>query len=186
MRSLGIVLTVLVIFWSIGANDATAARVQILDRCDPATFGPALCNPNFDGGVTLAEFQEQLQAPLAFGHPAWRFNAPYVVIDSDDRVRVVNKGGEGHTFTEVPEVEEGKTPFGGGRVDALNKPLGLQGHELPICLNANQSPVIPAGGSVRLKNLSEGTHYFQCCIHPWMHAIIEVESEKDSHHHDHD
>jgi hypothetical protein len=179
MRSLGITLAVLVVFWSIGANDATAARVNILDRCDPVTFnaaGPVLCNPNFDGGVTLEEFQEQLLPPLAFGHPAWRFNAPYLEIDLNEKVRVTNRGGEGHTFTEVPDVE-GKSPFGGGRVDALNMPLGLKDLELPICLDATQSPIIPPGDNVQLKNLSEGTHYFQCCIHPWMHAIIEVGSE---------
>ena len=25
-----------------------------------------------------------------------------------------------------------------------------------------------------LKNLKEGNHRFQCCIHPWMRAIIKV------------
>jgi plastocyanin len=117
--------------------------------------------------------------PAAFGHPAWRFNPPYLPLDPDEKVRVTNRGGEGHTFTEVPEVEEGKSPFGGGRVDALNQPLGLQGLELPVCLDATQSPVIPPDQSVQLKKLSAGTHYFQCCIHPWMHAIIQVGAEKD-------
>jgi plastocyanin len=183
MRSLGIALTALVVFWTMGVSDVEAERIRILDRCDPATFnaaGPALCNPDFDGGVTLQDFQEQLQAPFGFGHPAWRFNAPYVALDPDERVRVTNRGGEGHTFTEVPEVEEGKSPFGGGRVDALNQPLGLEGHELQICLDATQSPIIPPGNTVHIKDLSEGTHYFQCCIHPWMRAIIQVGSAKDT------
>jgi len=182
MRSLGIALPVLVVFWTMGISDVAAERIRILDRCDPATFnaaGPVLCNPNFDGGVSLQDFQELL-TPSAFGHSAWRFNAPYLAIDPDERVRITNRGGEGHTFTEVPEVEEGKSPFGGGRVDALNQPLGLKGLELPICLDATQSPIIPPGNSVQLKNLSEGTHYFQCCIHPWMHAIIQVGSEQDT------
>src|SRR6266851_5327156 len=125
MRRVGIALTVLVVFW--GASNAAAERIKILDRCDPATFnagGPILCDPHFDGGVTLEEFRELL-TPAAFGHPAWRFNAPYLVIDPDEKVRVTNRGGEGHTFTEVLEVEEGKSPFGKGRVPALNEPLGF-------------------------------------------------------------
>ena len=186
MRNLGIALIVLMVFWTIGVNDAAAKRISILDRCDPATFnaaGPVLCNPDFDGGVSLQDFQELLK-PSGFGHPAWRFNAPYVVIDPDDRVRVTNRGGEDHTFTEVPELEEGKNPFGGGRVNALNEPFGLT--PLPQC-KADVAPVIHPGDSIHIKNLSEGTHYYQCCIHPWMHAIIEVESEdKDHQNHGHD
>ena len=100
-------------------------------------------------------------------------------------MRVINRGGEDHTFTEVPEVE-GQAPFGGGRFAIINTPLGLT--PLDICQDATQAPVIHPGDSVQIKNLSAGTHYFQCCIHPWMHAIIEVESEKDKDHkhHDHD
>jgi hypothetical protein len=114
---MGIALTVLVVFWTMGLSDVAAERIRILDRCDPATFnaaGPVLCNPNIDGGVSLEEFLELL-TPAGFGHPAWRFNAPYVAIDPYERVRVTNRGGEDHTFTEVPELEEGKNPFGGGR-----------------------------------------------------------------------
>jgi hypothetical protein len=129
MRSIGMALTGLVMVWSLGASNATAACSRMLDQCDPTTFnaaGPVLCNLHFDGGVRLQDFQELL-TPAAFGHPAWRFHPPYLTLDPADRVRVTNRGGEGHTFTEVPEVEEGKSPFGGGRVDALNQPLGLQG-----------------------------------------------------------
>ncbi len=187
MRSLCIALAAVVVFWTIGISDAKTQRVKILDRCDPATFNatPAgvLCEPDFDGGVTLEEFSELLTA-TAFGHPAWRFNAPYLAIESHEKVRVTNKGGEAHTFTEV-SAPEGTSPFGGGRVPPLNGPLGLT--PLDICLDATQSPLIPAGKSIQIKDLSEGTHYFQCCIHPWMHAIIEVESEdKDHKHHGHD
>jgi plastocyanin len=186
MRSMGIALTVLVVFWAMGASHVAAEKVKILDACDPATFnagGTVLCNPDFDGGVTLDEFRELL-TPSAFGHPAWRFNAPYIEIELNEKVRVTNKGGEGHTFTEV-SAPEGTPPFGGGRVGDINTRLGLKA--LDICLDATQSPLIPAGDSVQIKNLSEGTHYFQCCIHPWMHAIIEVESaDKDHKDHGHD
>src|SRR5215831_20752223 len=93
-----------------GSKRCGRERIRILDRCDPATFnaaGPVLCNPNFDGGVSFEDFLELL-TPAGFGHPAWRFNAPYVAIDPFERVRVTNRGGEDHTFTEVPELEEGK------------------------------------------------------------------------------
>jgi hypothetical protein len=184
MRSLGIALTVLVIFWTMGVNDVAAERIRILDRCDPATFNatPAgvLCDPNFDGGVTLDDFSELL-TPAAFGHPAWRFNAPYLVIEPDEKVRVTNRGGEGHTFTEVLEVVEGKSPFGKGRVPALNEPLGFPEPDvIPQVCGEAAAPIIPPGGSIQIKNLNNGTHYFQCCIHPWMHAIIQVGSEKDT------
>jgi len=91
------------------------------------------------------------------------------VIEPDEKVRVTNRGGEGHTFTEVSE------QFGGGRVAGLNGPLGLTA--LPQCVEA-LAPAIPPGNSVEIKDLSAGTHYFQCCIHPWMHAVIEVQAEK--------
>jgi len=179
MGKIGMALTGLVVCWTLGVSDATAARVTILDRCDPATFnagGTVLCHPDFDGGVSLPDFLELL-TPAGFGHPAWRFSAPYVAIDPDERVRVTNRGGEDHTFTEVPELEEGKNPFGGGRVDALNAPFGLT--PLPQC-GAAVAPVLHPGDRIQIKKLSEGTHYFQCCIHPWMHAIIQVGSEQDT------
>ena len=185
MRRMGIALTVLVVCW--GASNAAAERVKILDQCDPATFnagGPILCDPHFDGGVTLDEFRELL-TPSAFGHPAWRFNAPYLEIESKEKVRVTNRGGEDHTFTEV-KAPEGQSPFGGGRVPQLNGPLGLPMDGLPACA-LDVAPPIHPGESVQIKDLDEGTHYFQCCIHPWMHAIIEVESgDKDHKHHEHD
>jgi plastocyanin len=177
MRSLGIALSVLVVFWAMGVSDVAAERIRILDRCDPATFnaaGPALCNPDFDGGVTLDEFRELL-SPSAFGHPAWRFNAPYVVIEPDEKVRVTNRGGEDHTFTEVSE------KFGGGRIAGLNGPLGLTAL-LPTC-DEEHAPVIHPGDSIQIKNLNEGAHYYMCYIHPWMHAIIDVEAKDKDHNH---
>ena len=178
MWRLGIAITALFASWVIGASQATAQKIQILDQCDPATFNTPkliLCDPQFKGTVTFGDFLELL-TPAGFGHPAWRFDAPYMVVDTDHSVHVTNKGGEDHTFTEVPELEEGKNPFGGGRVDVLNAPFGLT--PLPECAEA-VAPVIHPGDSVKVKTLSEGTRYFQCCIHPWMHAIIQVGSETE-------
>ena len=69
-------------------------------------------------------------------------------------MRVINRGGEDHTFTAVPEVE-GQAPFGGGRFAIINTPLGLT--PLDICQDATQAPVIHPGDSVQIKNLSAGT-----------------------------
>jgi plastocyanin len=177
MHRMSMTLGLLVVSWAIGISHADAERIKILDRCDPATFNttPAgvLCDPHFDGGVTLDEFGELL-SPTAFGHPAWRFNAPYVEIEPQEKVRVINRGGEDHTFTEVSE------QFGGGRVPNLNMPLGLT--PLPQC-GANVAPPIHPGDSIQIRGLSSGTHYFMCCIHPWMHAIIDVRPEANHDHH---
>jgi len=167
MRSIQTVLALLVTFWALGMSDAVAKNVKILDECDPATFnapGRMLCDPNFDGGVTFQEFGSFL-SPSAFGHPAWRFDAPFLEIQPSETLQVKNDGGEGHTFTEVPA-------FGGGRVGALNTPLGLTPR--PECA-VNLAPIIDPGASVQLRGLGEGPHLFECCIHPWMHAVIHVQ-----------
>src|SRR5262245_4230744 len=167
MRSIGMALTLVVGLWTIGAVNAAAERVKILDECDPATFNatPAgiICDVNFTGGVTVDEFTA-LSSPAAFGHPAWRFAPPYLEIESHQKVKVRNDGGEDHTFTEVPE-------FGGGRVAGLNTALGLTA--LPQCATEG-APVVHPGDSTEVQGLSEGIHLFQCCIHPWMHDVIEV------------
>jgi hypothetical protein len=178
MQSIRIALALLATFWTIGASDAAAAKVKMLDECDPATFNAIgagiICDVDFDGGVTFPEFASLL-TPAAFGHPAWRFDAPYIEIQLNEKVQVRNDGGEDHTFTEV-------SVFGGGRVDALNTPLGLTA--LPECA-ADVAPVIRPGDSVQIKGLSEGIHLFECCIHPWMHAVIEVGPKKDKDHRSH-
>src|SRR5262249_15011336 len=101
-------------------------------------------------------------------------NAPYVAIDPDERVRVTNRGGGDQTFTEGAGIEEGEKHFWGGRGGLLKAAFGLK----PLSqVGGDVAPVIYTWGSILIKKLSEGTHYFQCCIHPWMHAIIQVGSE---------
>jgi hypothetical protein len=178
MQSKRIALALLVALWTIGVSDGAAARVQMLDECDPATFNAiglgVICEVGFDGQVTFLEFASLL-SPSAFGHPAWRFDAPYLVIRPNQKIHVRNRGGEDHTFTEV-------AAFGGGRVDALNVPLGLSPR--PECAEA-VAPIIRPGDSVQIEGLSEGVHLFECCIHPWMHAVIEVQPPKDRDHSNH-
>jgi len=167
MHSMRTGLALLVAFWTIGVSDAEATRVKMLDECDPPTFNAiglgVICDVKFDGGVTFPEFAALL-SPASFGHPAWRFDVPYLQIQLDEKLQVRNDGGEDHTFTEV-------AAFGGGRVPALNTPLALTPR--PECAE-NLAPAIPPGESVQIQGLSEGVHFFECCIHPWMHAVVEV------------
>src|SRR5215470_9658506 len=102
----------------IGAGVASAQKVHLLDDCDPQdpAWAPTGGCTLKDGDVTVAEFNAELVSPLAdavIGHQAWRFDPAYLDIESDETLRVKNKGGRTHTFTEVAQ-------FGGGRVDALN------------------------------------------------------------------
>jgi hypothetical protein len=83
MRVLRVALGILTISWTIGVSDAAAKSLKMLDECDPDTFNAiglgVICDVNFNGGVTFPEFAALL-SPSAFGHPAWRFDAPYLEI----------------------------------------------------------------------------------------------------------
>jgi hypothetical protein len=81
---------------------------------------------------------------------------------------VVDQGGEPHTFTEVKQ-------FGGGFI------AGLNNGEAPVpecAAGFNDARVaktrILQGSTSLVTGLSTGTHYFQCCIHPWMRFKVEV------------
>jgi plastocyanin len=113
--------------------------------------------------VTLAEFNEELSSPLSaavIGHEAWRNDPPYLQVHTDQDVKVTNRGGRVHTFTEVAE-------FGGGRVPPLNQGLV----PAPECATAAN---MPPGATAEVTGLSAGNHRFQCCIHPWMRAVVKV------------
>jgi hypothetical protein len=142
-------------------------KIAIRDDCDPrdpawAPTGGCLLRR---GDVTFAEFAAELSSPLSvavIGHQAWRNDPSYVEVFSDRVVRVSNEGGRAHTFTEVAQ-------FGGGRVPnpALNKGLTTA----PECPG---SVDIAPGGRMDLQTLAPGNHRFQCCIHPWMRALVKV------------
>jgi len=176
-----VVLAVLLLTWTkvataqVNSNDA---NVAIVDNCDPATFnaviGPGTCTPTpHEHDTTFAEFAALLFSPLAanvIGHPAWNFSPGYISIRAGRKVRVLNAGGEDHTFTEV-------AAFGGGYVPPLNGVGGPPG-TIPLvaasaCLASPE--VVGSGDTVQIKGLSPGVHMFQCCIHPWMRAVVDVE-----------
>ena len=81
-----------------------------------------------------------------------------------------NAGGEAHTFTEV-------TAFGGGFVPPLNGVGGPAGTVplVPAAACLASPEIVPPGATVQIKGLSPGVHKFQCCIHPWMRAVVDVE-----------
>jgi plastocyanin len=143
-------------------------NIAVMDNCDPsdpgwnATGGCALRR----GTVSTAEFGALLFSPnqpgFPIGHPSWRNEPSYITTPPGRSVRVTNWGGRLHTFTEV-------TNFGGGFVPQLNGAL-LQA---PEC-NPTTVVQLPAGATQILSPIGVGTHKYQCCIHPWMRASIEV------------
>jgi plastocyanin len=158
-----------------GSNDVAESRhIAIRDDCDPrdpawAPTGGCLLK---GGDVTFAEFAAELNSPLSLsvvGHQAWRNDPPYVKIFDGGRVTVRNEGGRTHTFTEVAQ-------FGGGKIPnpALNKGL-VTAPECPGSVD------IPPGGRMSVSGLATGNHRFQCCIHPWMRALIKVKPRQGEH-----
>ena len=158
----------------VNSNDA---NVALVDNCDPATFnatvGPGTCATTPHRHDTpFQEFLGLLFSPLAqniIGHPAWNFSPGYISVRAGQTVRATNAGGELHTFTEV-------TAFGGGVVPFLNGVGGPAGTApldfAPACGGA---AFVAPGVTTQIKGLAPGVHKFQCCIHPWMRAVVDVE-----------
>jgi hypothetical protein len=147
-------------------------KFRMYDDCEPTSFnavlGDGACVGN--GHTTFAEFIEELQETQD-AH-AWRNQPSATQLNVGRPTLIENRGGETHTFTPVAN-------FGGGFVNELN---GISGNPVPApeCLNFGSIVFIPAGGieagpTAGSSGLPVGTHKFQCCIHPWMRTVIEVE-----------
>ncbi len=166
---------------------------RIRDDCDPATFnadppvGPGapqdLCNPNFDGDQTFAEFIEELTDDQEAGH--WRFQPDDKELDRGQATVIDSRdAGEFHTFTRVAE-------FGGGIIFGLNALTGA-GDTRPECGTA-ASPAgdgelappsatnrfvpdgsVLTGPTAGSAALPRGPSKWQCCIHPWMKSEVKV------------
>ena len=158
------------------SNDPTIAMMDNCSTGDPEfeAFGgcpegaPFPGSKSYKGDVTVAEFFRLLFSPLAqpghvIGHPSWRNEPSYISVREGQTVRVVNRGGRVHTFTEVAN-------FGGGFVAPLNGTMT----PAPECANPAGLEFVPYGGTQTLPALAPGTHSFQCCIHPWMRGAILV------------
>ena len=152
----------------LNAHDAHGRRqVSILDDCatDPAWTATGGCALR-GGAVTEAEFSAFLVSPLSVsvvGHPAWRNEPSYLRVPQGATVLVTNDGGRAHTFTPVAQ-------YGGGRVPPLN--IGLT--QAPECAVSPDPNQVAPGGRLEFSNLTPGHHRFQCCIHPWMRALVKV------------
>jgi hypothetical protein len=123
------------------------------------------------GDVTRDEFNALLNSPLSaatIGHPAWRIDPTYTKFDGSRTIAVTNAGGRLHTFTEVAQ-------FGGGRVPPLNKGLT----PAPECIAADPAKDVAPAGTLQVTGLAVGNHRFQCCIHPWMRALVKVKPPGD-------
>jgi hypothetical protein len=159
-----------------GANgrddgDSGRQKISVIDDCNPTdpgwapTGGCALK----EGSVSFAEFNALVQSPLVaatVGHPAWRNQPSYLQSREDRTITVTNIGGRLHTFTPVAQ-------FGGGRVPPLNFGM-VPAPECQLAAGAVDPNSLPPGNSLRLDDLAPGIHRFQCCIHPWMRALIRV------------
>ena len=142
------------------------ATVQIEDQCDPTTFnaiiGPGTCVGN--GTVTFQAFVAELRATHSAA--AWR-NAPAeVLMNLGETLMAPNVGGEFHTFTEVAN-------FGGGLVPFLNDVTRLE-TPAPECFALAPEDFIPPGGAFSEVTDEVGIEKYQCCIHPWMRAVIRI------------
>jgi plastocyanin len=152
----------------VGAEQDTDKTVMIRDDCDsddPAWDPTGGCTRKH-GDVSFAEFNTELSSPLSgcvVGHQAWRNDPPYLQINPNQSVKVRNRGGRGHTFTKVAN-------FGGGNVPPLNQGLV----PAPECATAT---TLAPGETMNVMSLTPGNHRFQCCIHPWMRALVKVESQ---------
>jgi hypothetical protein len=81
----------------------------------------------------------------------------------------VDQGGEPHTFTEVKH-------FSGVFIPGLNAPKEDNGSRMcrRLFKRRGGKDSNPSSSTVQIKDLSEGKHLFQCCIHPWMRVKVEV------------
>jgi hypothetical protein len=153
---------------SLAAPSATR-HVLVTDDCDPVTFNAALGAGSCvkAGNTTFDEFIAQL---LTLGTaPAWRFVPGHLRLAAGGTLIAHNRGGEGHTYSEV-------AAFGGGCIPELNDLLGLT--PVPECDGfpggVFGATFIPPGGSLTISGLSPGTHLFECLIHPWMRNTVDV------------
>ena len=95
-----------------------------------------------------------------------------------DYVKLVNEGGEFHTFTDLTA----HGGFGPGCVDLINLIIFGDPTLNDVCDDAGFDPVgVPPGSTntVAAAALAPGVHFFQCLIHPWMQTTVEVRG----HHH---
>jgi plastocyanin len=128
------------------------------------------------GGVTPAEWQSKMN-PSDFGHGAWWINASggrvgTTTVKVGDTLRVVNEGGEAHTFTQNEGY--GIYSFQGGCIAPLSNPLGISLWS-GACGAAIGNTTVQPGKTVDFQAPAVGTYHYQCIFHPWMRQTVKVE-----------
>lgn len=100
--------------------------------------------------------------------PDWLFLPRQLNVKVGESFAVENTGGELHTFTEVAD-------FGGGVVPVLNQ-LTNAGPVRPECLapGSEDNIALPPGARAHKSEGTPGLIKYECCIHPWMHAVVKV------------
>ena len=141
------------------------ATLSIQDQCDPASFNAALgagtCTKQ--GIVTFSQFNAELNSTHRVA--AWQFVPTNLAIRIGQSIAAKNDGGEVHTFTEV-------AAFGGGIVPSLNQASGNT-VEAPECKTLTATDMVMPGAMFTTDpETSAGTELYQCCIHPWMRAVV--------------
>ncbi len=173
-----VVPLIMVFAVSLRADEDRIIRIGILDKCDPATFNAAFGAGTCVGGgdVTLAEFIAELTRDQRVDD--WVFDPDEFEVRQAQRLVLVNRGGETHTFTRV-------AAFGGGFVPELNALSGnptprpecarvLRDGSLEAQPASTNNIFVPAGATVPGPTASGGAK-FQCCIHPWMRTTVGQE-----------
>jgi plastocyanin len=151
-------------------------EVRALDKCDPATFNAALNDPTACVPVrterhplTFLELVQSADPVTHLASPAWTFTRTGFGAKPGDTIRFVNRGGETHTFTEVPA-------FGPGCVPPVNAFLGYGIDAVPVAdCGAAFAGAIPGGGTATSTVGGSGVHRYICVIHPWMRSTVTVE-----------
>jgi hypothetical protein len=164
-RTIGVTaLAILALSLAPGTASAGEGRnIGILDRCDPDSFNAVLGDGACilrNGGVAFDTFLERVN-PKDGGHSAWRFAPGQARLVRGQFLRLDNRGGETHTFTEVVN-------FGGGVVPELNAALPPG---TPLAEPIGDLRFIEAGEQIDL-SVTPGTHRFECLIHPWMRTTV--------------
>ena len=168
-RTLSAFGTILAVTAVIACSDSVGpkanATLSIQDQCDPASFNAALgagaCTKQ--GIVTFSQFNAELNSTHRVA--AWQFLPTNLAIRIGQSIAAKNDGGEMHTFTEV-------AAFGGGIVPSLNQASGNT-VEAPECKTLTAADMVMPGATFTTDpETSAGTELYQCCIHPWMRAVV--------------
>ncbi len=151
------------------ASSGGSVEFRMRDNCDAPSFNAVIGEGTCvgDGNTTFDEFAAALSSG---GHPKWRFQPGSTEVKKGTSAKVVNRGGEVHTFTEVFN-------FGiGGLVPLLDQsqPPGTP-QAIPVSGFENLE-FLPPGSVTNLGVLAPGTHLYQCMIHPWMRSTVVVKN----------